>query len=221
MDITIRGVGAHGSRPNESKDPVVIAAQVILALQTIVSRENSPLDPVVITVGSIHGGSARNIIPEEVTLQLTVRAYKEEVRRSILAAIERIAKNVALAAGVPEERTPIVTISNTERTNALYNDPVLTERVTRAFEAALGSGAVMRLTPLMGSEDFGEFGLGGEIPIFYFRLGASDSSKLATARQSGTPLPATHSPLFAPVPEPTIRTGVTSMTVAVLELMKK
>jgi hippurate hydrolase len=222
VDIIIRGVGAHGSRPNEAKDPVVIAAQVILALQTIVSRENSPLDPAVVTVGSIHGGTARNIIPDEVTLQLTVRAYREEVRRNILASIERIARNVALAAGVPDGRAPIVKVSNTERSDALYNDPVLAERVVRAFDGALGSANVTRLTPLMGSEDFGELGLGGhQIPIFYFRVGSSDPSKLANSRQTGTPVPATHSPSFAPVPESTIRTGVKSMTSAVLELMQK
>jgi len=221
VDITIRGVGAHGSRPNESKDPVVIAAQVVLALQTIVSRENSPLDPAVITVGSIHGGAARNIIPSEVTLQLTVRAYKEEVRRRMLASIERIARNVALAAGVPEARAPVVAISDAERSDALYNDPALSERLARVFEGSLGSGAVTRLPSLMGSEDFGEFGLGGDIPVFYYRVGTSDPTRLATARQTGTPLPSTHSPFFAPVPEPTIRTGVKSMTVAVLELMKK
>lgn len=222
VDITIRGVGAHGSRPNEAKDPIVIAAQVILALQTIVSRENSPLDPAVVTVGSIHGGSARNIIPDEVRLQLTVRAYKEEVRKNILASIERIARNIALAAGVSEGRAPIVTVIDTERTDALYNDPALAERLARVFETALGSGAVTRLTPLMASEDFGEFGLSGhQIPVFLFRVGTSDAAKLANSRQIGTPLPATHSPLFAPLPEPTIRTGVKSMTSAVLELLKK
>lgn len=221
VDVTIRGVSAHGSRPNEAKDPVVIAAQVVLALQTIVSRENSPLDPAVVTVGSIHGGSARNIIPEEVTLQLTVRAYREEVRKRVLASIERIARNIALAAGVPQERVPVVAISKTERASALYNDPALTERMAKVFEATLGSDAVTRLASLMGSEDFGEFGLGGKIPVFYFRVGASDASKLAMSRQSGTPLPATHSPLFTAAAEPTIRTGVKSMTAAVLELMKK
>ncbi len=220
VDITIRGVGAHGSRPNEARDPVVIAAQVVLALQTIVSRENSPLDPAVVTVGSIHGGSARNIIPDEVTLQLTVRAYKEEVRKRMLTSIERIAKNVALAAGVPDKRAPIVTVSAAERSDALYNDPALAERLGRAFESSLGSGAITRLPPLMGSEDFRELSLGGEIPIFFYRVGASDPTKLAAARQAGTPIPATHSPLFAPFPEPTIRTGVKSMTAAVLELLK-
>jgi hippurate hydrolase len=222
VDITIRGIGAHGSRPNEAKDPIVVAAQVVLALQTIISRENSPLDPAVVTVGSIHGGSARNIIPEEVKLQLTVRAYKEEVRKNILASIERIARNTAFAAGVPEARAPIVTVITTERVDALYNDPALAERIARAFETALGSRAVARLTPLMGSEDFGEFGLSGhQLPIFYYRVGASDPAKLAMNRQSGTPIPSTHSPFFAPLPEPTIRTGVKSMTTAVLELTKK
>src|SRR5882672_5832006 len=127
VDIKIRGIGGHGSRPDATKDPIVIAAQVILALQTIVSRENSPLDPAVITVGSIHGGTKHNIIPDEVNLQLTIRAYREEARQKLLAGIERVTKGIAVAAGVPNDLAPIVTFQ-TEYTPAMYNDPALTER---------------------------------------------------------------------------------------------
>src|SRR6266478_3687502 len=126
VEITIRGIGGHGSKPESTKDPIVVASQTIVALQTIVSRENSPLDPAVVTVGSIHGGAKSNIIPDEVKLQLSVRSYKEEVRQHILASIARIAKNTALAAGIPEALAPIVKVSDTEVTPATYNDPKLT-----------------------------------------------------------------------------------------------
>src|SRR5204862_6408094 len=114
VNITVRGLGGHGAVPQATKDPIVVAAEVILALQTIVSRENSPLDPVVVTVGSIHGGTKHNIIPDEVDLQLTVRAYKEEVRKRVLASIERITKGIALAAGIPDDRLPMVKFSETQ-----------------------------------------------------------------------------------------------------------
>src|SRR6202047_2196375 len=134
VDVTIRGRGAHGSRPEVSKDPIVLAAEFIMAIQTIVSRENSPFDPAVVTVGSIHGGTKYNIIPDEVHLQLTVRTYKEEVRQHILASLERIAKGVALAGGVPDDRAPIVKASETEVTPAMYNDAALTAREAAALK---------------------------------------------------------------------------------------
>jgi amidohydrolase len=221
VDIKIRGVGGHGSRPEAAKDPVVLAAEVVMALQTIVSRENSPLDPAVITVGSIHGGTRYNIIPDEVNLQLTVRAFKEEVRQKLLAAIERVTKGLALAAGVPGDRAPIVKVSETEATPATYNDPALTERLAAAFVKALGQENVSQAAPIMGSEDFGLFSLEHQIPATMFWLGASDPVKLRESRDSGRPMPSLHSALFAPVPEPTLRTGVKAMTTAVLELMKK
>jgi hippurate hydrolase len=222
VDITIRGVGGHGSRPEATKDPIVVAAQVILALQTIVSRENSPLDPAVVTVGSIHGGTRYNIIPDEVRLQLTIRTYKEEVRQKILASIERITKNIALAAGIPEERLPIVKVSETESTPATYNDPALAARVAGTFEKVLGADNVVKLPPIMASEDFGRYGLEGhQIPTFMFWLGAVDPAKVANSKKTGTQLPSLHSSLFEPLPEPTLRTGVKAMTSALLELMKK
>ena len=222
VEVTIRGRGAHGSRPEVSKDPIVLAAEFIMAIQTIVSREKSPFDPAVVTVGSIHGGTKGNIIPDDVHLQLTIRTYKEEVRRHILASLERIAKGVALAGGVPEDRAPIVKASETEVTPAMYNDPALTAREAAALKKALGPENVIEEPPVMGSEDFGQFGLEGhQIPTLMLRVGAIDAERIAASQKTGTPLPSLHSALFWPVPEPTIRTGVKAMTLAVLELMKK
>ena len=221
IDVVIRGLGGHGSKPEATKDPIVMAAEIILQLQTIVSRENSPLDPAVVTVGSIHGGTKRNIIPDEVTLQLTTRTFKEDVRLRIIASIERIARGVALAAGVPEDRAPIIKVVESENAPALYNDPKLAERVTTAIGTAIGTDNVTKVAPLMGSEDFGRFSLDRQIPAFMFWLGAIEPSRVDASRKSGKPLPSLHSSLFEPLPEPTLRTGVRAMTAAVLELMKK
>jgi amidohydrolase len=219
IDIKIRGVGGHGSAPETTKDPIVVAAQVVMALQTIVSRENSPLDPAVVTVGSIHGGTRYNIIPDEVNLQLTVRTYKEEVRKRILASIERIVKGVASTAGIPDDRAPVVKVA--EGTGSTYNDPQLIERLVVSFKQALGEDNVVQMPPMMASEDFGYFSMDHTIPTTIFWLGASDPAKVKASRESGVALPGLHSALFAPVPEPTLRTGVKAMTSAVLDLMKK
>jgi amidohydrolase len=222
VDVTLRGLGSHGSRPEASKDPIVLAAEFILAIQTIVSRENSPFDPAVVTVGSIHGGTKHNIIPDEVQLQLTIRTYREEVRQRILASLDRIAKGIALAGGVPEDRAPIVKVREAESTPAMFNDPALAGRVAAALKKALGADNVLEQAPIMASEDFGQLGLEGrQIPTFMFWVGAIDAARMARSRQTGTPLPSLHSPLFWPAPEPTIRTAVRAMTFAVLDLMKK
>ncbi len=222
VDVIIRGRGAHGSRPEVSKDPIVLASEFVMAIQTIVSRENSPFDPAVVTVGSIHGGTKYNIIPDDVHLQLTIRTYKEEVRQHILASLDRIAKGIALAGGVPEDRAPLVKASETEVTPAMYNDPTLTEREVAALKRGLGAENVVEKPAVMGSEDFGQFGLEGhKIPTFMFMVGAIDTDRIAASQKTGVPLPSLHSALFWPVPEPTIRMGVRAMSVAVLELMKK
>jgi amidohydrolase len=221
VDVIMRGRGGHGARPEATRDPVVAAAEFIMAIQTIASRETSPLDPVVVTVGSIHGGTKNNIIPDEVRLQLSVRTYKEEVRQRILASLERIARGIALARGIPEDRAPIVRPSDTEVTPALYNDPALTERVVGALQRSLGSENVVEGPREMVSEDFGRFGLDDrQIPVCMLRIGAIDPARIARSKESGTPLPSLHSSLFWPAPEPTIRTGVKALTVAVLDLMK-
>ena len=220
-DILVRGVGGHGAHPNKAKDPVVLAAQIVVALQTIASREVKPGEPVVITVGTIHGGTRRNIIPDEVRLGLTIRTYGEEVRQQALSAIKRIARGEALAAGMPEDRLPEVKLGE-DPTPALFNQPELTERLARVWKDWLGETQVVPRKPGMGGEDFSEYGLTKEkVPICMFSLGAVDLQCVQASKQSGRPLPAIHSPLFAPAPEPTIKTGVTAMTAAVLELIGK
>jgi hippurate hydrolase len=215
INVTMRGMGGHGASPQSTKDPVVMAAQFINALQTIVSREDSPLDPVVVTVGSIHGGTKRNIIPDEVQLLMTVRTYKPEVRKRVLASIERIARGIALTAGVPDDRAPIFELVPGESVDSTYNDPALTERVASALTKTMGAANVIKIDPLMVSEDFGRFGLDRQIPITMLNLGAVDPAKIA----SGQRLPSLHSSGFAPLPDPTLRGGIKAMTLAVMELM--
>lgn len=219
VDITIRGVGGHGAYPHTTKDPVVLAAETVLALQKIVSRELPPIEPAVVTVGSIHGGTKHNIIPDEVHLQLTVRSYTDEVREQTLAAIRRIARGLAVTAGLPEERMPIVTVGD-DFTPATYNNPELTLRLAGVFKDWFGTDKVVRKKPVMGGEDFGEYGrTEHKIPICMFSVGAVDPKKHKESIETGKPLPSLHSPIFAPAPEPTLKTAVTAMSAAVLELM--
>jgi amidohydrolase len=222
VDITVRGIGGHGAYPHKTKDPIVLAADIINALQTIASRENNPLEPIVITVGSIHGGTKHNIISDEVKLQLTVRTYKPDTRERVLAAIDRVAKGCATAAGVPPERAPIVTVSKDQFCPATYNNPELTKRLVVVWKKTLGNENVVMVDPTMGGEDFSEYSLPDHsIPAVDFHIGGVEPEKIAEYKQSGKELPSLHSSKFAPVPEPTIRVGVIGMTSAVLELMKK
>jgi amidohydrolase len=222
VNITVRGVGGHGAYPHKTKDPVVLSAETVLALQTIASRENNPVDPIVVTVGSIHGGTKHNIIPDEVKMQLTVRTYKADVRERTLAAIDRIAKGIATTAGVPPERAPIVEVLKNEFTPATYNNPALTKRLVAVWRKVLGAENVEATEPTMGGEDFSEYSLPDHsIPACDFHIGAVDPAKIAESKKSGVPLPSLHSSKFAPIPEPTIRVGMIGMTSAVLELMKK
>jgi hippurate hydrolase len=216
VDITIYGKGGHGAYPHTTVDPIVIAARTVLALQTIVGRENNPLDPGVVTVGSIHGGTKHNIIPDEVKLQLTVRSYKDDVRKRMLASIERIAKAESAAAGAP--KPPQVTVG--EGTHATYNDPALTKRVADALSRGLGPANVSAAEPVMGGEDFSEYGRAG-VPATLVWVGAVEPKKFEAAKASGETLPSLHSPLFAPDREPTIKTGVKTVTLAALELLGK
>jgi amidohydrolase len=222
VDVTVRGVGGHGGYPHKTKDPIVLAAEIINAWQTIVSRENNPFDPVVITVGSIHGGTKHNIIPDEVKMQITVRTYKSRVRERVLADIDRIAKGCAEAAGIPSDLAPIVSVSKDFVTPATYNNPELTKRLIAVWKKSLGDENVEIVDPVMGGEDFSEYSLPDHsIPAVDFHFGAVDPAKIAEFKQSGKELPTLHSSKFAPVPEPTIRVGIIGMTSAVLELMKK
>jgi amidohydrolase len=222
VDVTVQGVGGHGAYPYKTKDPVVLAAEMINNWQTIVSRENNPLDPIVVTVGSIHGGTKHNIIPDEVKMQLTVRSYKAETRERVLAAIERIAKGIAAAGGVPPDRAPIVSVSKDQFTPATYNNPDLTKRLVAVWKKSLGDENVEMVNATMGGEDFSEYSLPDHsIPAVDFHIGAVDATKIAEFKEAGKELPTLHSSKFAPVPEPTIRVGIIGMTTAVLELMKK
>jgi amidohydrolase len=221
VDIKIFGIGGHGAYPHATKDPIVLAAQTILSLQTIVSREIAPIEPAVITVGSIHGGTKHNVIPGEVDLQLTVRSYKDEVRDQLLAGIKRIATGHAVAAGMPEDKLPIVKVKD-EYTPATYNNPELTRRLVGVFEDWLGKGTAIERPPQMGGEDFGRYGrTKAKVPIFIFWLGAASPESVKRAIQVGQTLPSLHSPLFAPDAVKTIKTGVTATVAAVLDLMAK
>jgi amidohydrolase len=222
VDVIVRGVGGHGAYPHKTTDPIVLAAQMINAWQTIPSRQNNPLDPIVITVGSIHGGTKHNIISDEVKMQLTVRTYKPEVRERVLAAIERIAKGIAAAGGIPPERAPIITVSKDQFCPATYNNPELTKRLVAVWKKSLGDENVEIVDPTMGGEDFSEYSLPDySIPAVNFHFGAVDPAKIAEHKQTGKELPTLHSSKFAPIPEPSIRTAIIGMTTAVLDLMKK
>jgi amidohydrolase len=222
VDVTVRGVGGHGGYPHKLKDPIVLAAEIINAWQTIVSRENNPLDPVVVTVGSIHGGTKHNIIPDEVKMQLTVRTYKSKVRERVLADIDRIAKGCAAAAGIPPDLAPVVSVPKDLVALAAYNNPELTKRLIAVWRKSLGDQNVEIVDPTMGGDDFSEYSLPDHsIPAVYFHFGAVEPTKIADSKQTGKELPTLHSSKFAPVPEPTIRTAIIGMTTAVLELMKK
>ncbi len=219
VDVTIRGSGGHGAWPHKAKDPVVVAAQTVVALQTIVSRETDPLDSAVVTVGSIHGGTKHNIIPDEVKLQITVRSFTDEVRARTLDAIRRIVRGQAISAGVPEDRMPEVKVDTHEFTPATYNQPDLVRRLSGLFKGMLGEDNVIARKPAMGGEDFSEYGrTTDKIPLCMIWLGSVEPERAAESERTGKPLPALHSSLYRPVPEPTIKTGVSAMTAAVLEL---
>ncbi len=216
VTITVYGRGGHAAMPHNTVDPVVLAARMVLTLQAVVSRENNPVDPVVVTVGSIHGGAQGNIIPDEVRLQLSVRTYTREVRARTLAAIRRMAKGEAAAAGAPRE--PLVDAP--DRGNApVYNDPPLTLRLAGALKKGLGEQYVVEMPPKMTSEDFAEYGLAG-VPSALLHIGAIDPAKLAAARQTGIPVPAPHSPEWAPEREPTLKAAIRAEVTALLELLR-
>jgi hippurate hydrolase len=220
VDVTVHGVGAHGAAPHTGKDPVYIGAQIVTALQSIVSREIGPLSPAVVTVGAFHAGTKHNIISDRADLQLTVRANDEATRKQLLAAIDRIAKGIARAHGVAEDRLPTVKVS--EGTPTTNNTPALSQRLRAAMERDLAPGTVVPFAQQsMGAEDFAyfvqpEFGIQG----FYFQVGGTPKAALDSAKAGGPPVASHHSPLFRIDPEPSIRLGTEAMTVAVLDLLK-
>ena len=215
VDITVKGKGGHGSAPHTTIDPIVIASRIVLDLQTLVSRETDPLESAVVTVGSFHGGSKHNIIPAEVKMQLTVRSFKDSVRKHLLEGIERIAKAAALAGRAPE---PIIKIEQSEFTPSLYNEPALTKRAVATLSRVLGEKNVMSRPPKMGGEDFSRFSRDGGSPIFLMFLGTINPEKVAESEKTGVPLPSLHSDHFAPVPAPSITTGVKSLSNIALDL---
>jgi amidohydrolase len=203
LRITIYGKGGHGSQPHSTVDPIVIAARTIVSLQTIVSREVKPGEVAVVTVGYIQAGTKNNIIPDQAELGLTVRSYKPEVRKQVLASIARFAKAEANAAGAPREPN----IEHYEATDAVYNDPALTQRLGGVLESALGKENIIADEPGMASEDFSYITAQG-VPSFYFSLGGADPEKHAEAKATGANLPSNHSPLFAPDVDPALHTGI-------------
>ena len=221
IDITVRGVGGHGAWPHKTKDPIVLAAEIVLALQTIVSRETDPTEPAVVTVGAIQGGAKRNVISDKVTLQLTLRSYSPEVRTNLIASIRRKCDGLGRAAGLPDDLLPIVTETG-EAGPAIYNDPALTKRVANKLRATLGDTKVIPKKPVMGSEDFSELGrTADKIPICMFWLGVVGEEAFKASQNGGKPLPSLHSPFFAPDAKRAIETGVQAATAACLELLAK
>ena len=221
VDIVVHGVGAHGASPHQGRDPIVMGAEIVLALQTMVGRDISPLAPAVVTVGAFNGGFKHNIIPDRALLQLTVRADDEATRKLLLDGIRRIAAGVGRMHGMPEDQLPEVLVSK-ESTSVTVNDPALTARMRSAFTAALGAD-VLHVAPRtgMGAEDFAHFiqpGFG--VPGFYFEVGGTPQQAFDAAKAGGPPVSGHHSPSFRIDPEPSVRLGVQAMTVAVLELLK-
>ncbi len=219
VDILVKGKGGHGSAPHTTVDPIVLSARIILDLQTLVSRETNPTDPAVVTVGSIHGGTKHNIIPNECKMQLTVRTTKDSVRKDILDGIKRIAKAAAEGARALE---PEVTVHPEEFTPALVNNTKLTEKTVTLFKEVLGADKVLERPLVMGGEDFGRYGRDGGVPIFMYFIGTVPAEKVKLAEaDSSKSLPSLHSDLYYPTPEPSIRTGVLTMSMAVLNLVGK
>ena len=221
VDITVKGLGGHGAYPHTTKDPIVLSAQIISQLQTIVSRQIAPTDPAVVTVGSIHGGTKHNVIPNEVKLQLTLRSYTDEVRNSTISSIKRIVRGAAISAGFPEELYPTVTIKD-EYTPAVFNNPQLVEKLKISFQKSLGKNNVKKVSLVMGGEDFGMFGrVEPIIPTALFWLGSVNKNVCEKALRDDIVLPSLHSDLFLPDAEPTIETGVKAMTGAALDLFNE
>jgi len=221
VTIVVYGRGGHAAMPMNTVDPVILASRIVLALQTIVSRENNPTDPVVITVGSIHGGTQANIIPDEVRLQLSVRTYTLEVRRKTMAAIRRIARGEAISAGAFREPEIIARDDGDVSLTTVYNDPALTARLAAALKTALGDKMVVEMPAKMTSEDFAEYWNTGKVPSALLHIGAVNASRFAEIQKTGIPGPAPHSPEWAPDREPTLKAAIRAEVTELLELFKK
>jgi hippurate hydrolase len=220
VDVTIRGIGGHGAAPFAGRDPIVLAAEYIVQIQTIVSREEDPHDPVVVTVGDIHGGTKRNIIPDEVKLELTTRAFSDKSRKIVIDGLKQMAIGVATSAGLPPEKMPTVTVLADESTPVTYNDPAMTAKVKATLEKTIGANNVFEDPSATGSEDVGIFGMAANVPSVYFWLGAMYPERYAAAVAAGKMLPGPHTSKFEPDPEPTLATGVKSLTAVAVSLLQ-
>ena len=218
VDIIIKGIGGHGAYPHKTKDPIVLTAQIINSLQTIISREIGPIEPAVLTVGSVHGGTKHNIIPNEVRLQLTLRSYTDEVRSKTISSIKRLTRGLAISAGIPPDLYPEVILKD-EYTPAVFNNPDLVQKLESSFKKSIGSENIFKTSPVMGGEDFGMYGRDEPIiPTAIFWLGAVNKNVFEESKKENIPLPSLHSDLFLPDPEPTINTGITAMSQAAIDL---
>ncbi len=221
IDVLVRGVGGHGARPHQTRDPVVLASQIVVALQTIVSRELKPGTPAVVTVGAINGGTKHNIIPDQVKLQLTLRSYDDAVADHLIASVRRLCENLARAAGVPDDLLPVVTLAE-DRTPVTVNDPALTQRLAGVFRDWFPADALFEAEAATYGEDFSQFArTTRKVPACIFWVGGADPAAKAAAEKAGQLVPSNHSPFFAPVPEPTLKAAVTAMSAAVLDLLGK
>jgi hippurate hydrolase len=223
VDIKVKGVGGHGAYPHTAKDPIVLASRIVGSLQTLVSREVDPQDAAVVTVGSIHGGAKHNIISDEVTMLLTVRSYSDDTRKLLLDGIRRIANGEAMAAGMPNDKMPEITIADNEFTPATYNTPELTARMAELFKQRFGEKRVISTPPVMGGEDFSEFYRADKenVESLIFWVGGVPQAQYDAAMKNKTPLPSLHSPFWAPDADKVISTATEAMTAAAMELMKK
>ncbi|MBA2772303.1 MAG: amidohydrolase [Sphingomonas sp.] len=222
VDITVKGVGGHGAYPHTTKDPIVLGSRIVAALQTLVSRENDPQDPAVVTVGSFQAGTKHNIIPDEAKLQLTVRSYKPEVRRRLLDGIRRVVRGEAIAAGMPDDRMPLVNIREAEYTPATFNTEKLSLRALDLFGQHFGAQRALKTPPVMGGEDFGRYWLAdNSIESLIFWVGGTPRAKWDAAGGDSQKLPSLHSPFWAPDAEAVISTATEGMTLAALDVLRK
>ena len=222
VDILVKGVGGHGAYPQATKDPIVLGSRIVGALQTLVSREVSPLDSAVVTVGSFHAGAKHNIISDEARLQLTVRSYTDTVRDHLLDGIARIAKGEAIAAGVPEDRMPVVTVQRDEYTPATFNTPEFTEEMAAFLTTSFGGERVVKMPPVMGGEDFGRFGREDKsIKSLIVWVGGVPQAEYDAAKKEGRTLPSLHSPFWAPDAPAVISTATEALTAMTMKLMAK
>ncbi|MBK5264552.1 MAG: amidohydrolase [Alphaproteobacteria bacterium] len=221
VDVVVKGVGGHGAYPQTTKDPIVLASRIVMALQTLVSREMDPQDPAVVTVGSFHAGSKHNIIPDEATLLLTVRSYSDDTRQKLLDGIRRIAKGEAIAAGMPDALLPTVTVKD-EFTPAAYNVPAFTREMANIFTERFGKDRVAEVPAVMGGEDFGRYyRADNRIKSLIFWVGGVPAEAMAKAANGEVQLPSLHSPLWAPDAGKVISTATEALTVAALNVLKK